>query len=115
MIGLPTTHSHEQATQDIDKLKKEILAYIEQTYKKKYVGDLNVNIIKPYGYQVTFGLNVPEKPLVISAQLDYCSFLKFIKQEIHDRRMDMVKYFIGVMNLPYQCQTDTSCACRKTN
>lgn len=105
----------DQVIQDIDDIKQNILTYIQELYKKKYVGELIVKTIQPYGYQVTFGLNVTEKPLVVAAQLNKCSFLKFIKQDIRDRSMDFVKYFKGIQMYPEYCQIDSSCSCQKTN
>ena len=49
------------------------------------------------------------------AQLDTCDFIKFIKKEIKERSMDLVKYFIGIQTLPEQCEINTSCSCQKMN
>lgn len=115
MIGLKVDTTQEQAIQDIDNIKQEILTYIQKYYKKQYIGELNITRIKPNGYKVVFGLNVPERPLTIMAQLNMCDFIKFMQQEIKDRRLDFVKFFTGVQNYPEQCQVDTSCSCRKQN
>lgn len=115
MIGLNQDMKQDQATQDIDNIKQEILTYIQKCYKKKYIGELNISCIKPYGYKVVFGLNVPERPLTIMAQLNKSDFINFIQKEIRDRNMDLVKYFKGIQNIPEQCQVNTSCLCQKQN
>lgn len=84
----------------VNNIKNQILCFIEQKYHKKYVGKLWVNKLEPLGFQVKFGLNNNDKPLVISAELPEKEFLKFIKQEIHDRRMDFVQYFTGYRYYP---------------
>jgi len=55
-----------------------------------YLGSLIILKLDPVGYQVKFGLNNIDKPLVISAELPDTQFIKFIEKEIHDRRMDFV-------------------------
>lgn len=96
----------------MEEIKNEILEFIKQLYHKKYIGKLIVTEIKPIGYQVKFGLNNIDKPLVISAELPKDQFLKFMYQEIKDRRMDFVKYFIGVKTYPNQgCNYNKSCSC----
>lgn len=86
-----------------EELKQIILCLIEKHYKKKYIGKLKIIDLNPIGYQVKFGLNNVDKPLVISAELDDKSFIKFMEHEIIDRGMDLVKYFMGVKSYPDQC------------
>lgn len=93
--------SEEQVIQNI---KQYILEQIKQLYKKEYTGKLWVSELNPIGYQIKFGMNNNDKPLVISAELECNQFLKFMRKELIDRRMDLVKYFIGVKTYPDQCQ-----------
>lgn len=115
MIGLSQDMKQNQVAQDIDNIKQEILTYIQKYYKKQYIGELNISYIKPYGYKVVFGLNVPERPLTIMAQLNESDFIIFIQKEIKNRNMDFIKYFKGTQNIPEQCQINTSCLCQKQN
>lgn len=91
----------EKVIQDI---KEYILEQIRQLYKKEYTGKLWISKLNPIGYQIKFGMNNDDKPLVISAELEYCDFLKFMRKELRDRGMDLVKYFIGVKTYPDQGQ-----------
>lgn len=99
-----------QVIQDIDgNLKQKILELIERIYCKKYIGTLEVKHIKPIGVTVRFGLNNDEKPIYISAELDDISFLKYIEKELHSRHFDIVKYFLGYKEYPYNCHSDRRC------
>lgn len=115
IIGEKQSIIEDQVTQDIDNIKNEILSYIQEHYKAQYIGELKITKIEPIGFKVVFGLNAPERPLTIMAQLDTCDFIKFIKKEIKERSMDLVKYFIGIQTLPEQCEINTSCSCQKMN
>ncbi len=93
-----------------EEIKQKILSLIEEIYKKKYIGKLWVRKMTPIGFQAKFGLNNDDKPLVITAELSDKDFIKFMRQELIDRRMDFVKYFIGVKTYPDQCQNfNTKC------
>ena len=83
-----------------DELKQTILCLIEQLYNKKYIGKLWIKNLTPIGYQIKFGINNDDKPLVISAELPEDEFIKFMKNELRERRLDYVKYFIGVKTYP---------------
>lgn len=96
----------------LEEIKQAILCTIEQQYKKMYLGSLIILKLEPIGYQVKFGLNNIDKPLVISAELPDTQFIKFMEKEIHDRRMDFVQYFEGYQTYPNSCcEFDSSCAC----
>ena len=100
----------EQVIQDIDgNLKQKILDLIERIYCKKYIGTLEVNHINPIGVTVRFGLNNDEKPIYISAELSDDDFMIFIEKELHSRRLDIVKYFLGYKDYPYNCNIDRRC------
>ncbi len=87
----------------LNELRKQILCLFEEQYKKRYTGHIWIKELQPVGYEVKLGINNDDKPLVISAELPYNQFLQFIKKEIHDRRMDFVKYFMGYKIYPDQC------------
>ena len=58
----------------------KLLQAIEDTYQKKYVGVLKIEKLEPIGFKVSLGH--PDKPLVVSAELDEDSFIKFFIQEL---------------------------------
>ncbi len=87
----------------IEEIKCTTLQMIEQVYQKKYIGKLEVSRLNPIGLQVKFGMNNVDKPIVISAQLDDQSFLKFLKDELRTRGLNTVEYFIGVKSYPDTC------------
>lgn len=76
---------------------------LNRKHYKKSISETKIIDLNPIGYQVKFGLNNVDKPLVISAELDDKSFIKFMEHEIIDRGMDLVKYFMGVKSYPDQC------------
>lgn len=81
-------------------LAVNILKAIENTYKKKYVGVLKVKKLQPFGYSISLGLNTPEKPIVIAAQIDNEEdFIKFFIQELRVGRFHEVKYFSTYRNV----------------
>lgn len=96
----------------IEEIKYTILQIIEEVYNKKYIGKLEVVRLSPIGLSVKFGMNNVDKPIVISAQLNDTDFLKFIKQELRDRGLNTVKFFIGVKTYPDNCNTKNS-SCNK--
>ncbi|MCD8210507.1 MAG: hypothetical protein LUC37_03055 [Prevotella sp.] len=64
----------------------------------------------PIGYHVSLGMSVPDKPIVICAELEDDKFLEFFKQELKQRSFHFHDY--GELNLrdPYLCERpDTSC------
>lgn len=87
----------------IEEIKCNILRIIEQVYNKKYIGKLDIIRLDPIGLQVKFGMNNVDKPLVISAELDDESFLKFLKEELRVRGLNTVQYFLGVKSYPDNC------------
>lgn len=86
--------------------------YILDIYKKEYIGKIKVQKLDPIGYSIHLGLSVPNRPLVIYAELEDDKFLKFLKQELRARSSHLAYY--GKLDLvyPYDCSPrDTSCDC----
>lgn len=80
---------------------RKLLQAIEDTYKKRYVGTLKIEKLNPIGFKVSIG-NV-DKPLVISAELDEDSFIKYFIQELRTSRLHEVIYFEGVRSPDEYC------------
>lgn len=97
-------------TQD---LRQVILTFIEDYYGKKYIGKLRVTSLPYKGYKVEFGMNTPDQPMVIQAELDDDKFLSFIKEEIKAKRFDVRSF--GQVNLrnPYSCESTSGPCCEK--
>lgn len=92
-------------------MKEEILQIIRDLYCCEYTGLLKVEDI-PGGYCLTIGLNNDEKPLRISASLDKENFLKFIREELRQRRLDGVSYYYGYQHYADPgCPINQSCSC----
>ena len=90
----------------METLEQAILDIIQSEYCKKYTGLLKVERLQPNGILVKLGLNTPEKPIQIAAQLEDEQFLKFFRQELRERNLNTVKYFDGVQTIvesPYNC------------
>mgnify|MGYP000628799032 CR=1 FL=1 len=83
-----------------EELKNCILELIEMLYHKRYIGKLWVTKLEPVGYKVVFGLNNVERPITISAEMHDKPFLKFVKDELLNRRFDKVEYFEGYKTFP---------------
>lgn len=100
----------------IKEIENAILQTIEEVYNKKYIGKLFITRLDPIGLSVKFGMNNVDKPIVISAQLDDVSYLKFLRQELRDRGLHTVQYFLGVKSYPDNCNNpiNKSCACNET-
>lgn len=79
---------------DITMVGHKLLEAIENTYKKRYVGVLKVEKLEPIGFKVSLGHS--DKPVVISAELDEDSFIKYFIQELRVSRLHEVEYFEGV-------------------
>ena len=98
------------------EIEQAILNCFTEVYKVKYIGTLKVERLKPIGLKVRLGIMNDYKPMYISAELDDNQFLKYFKQELYDRNLDMVEFFKGVKNYPDDClEFDDRCGCHKTN
>ena len=71
-----------------------------QIYSKEYVGKLKLKELlttdnQHRGYKLTLGMNNVDKPLIISFEGDEKGYLKFLRQELRDRRLGDTHYFLG--------------------
>jgi hypothetical protein len=71
-----------------------------QIYSKEYVGKLKLEELlttdnQHRGYKLTLGMNNVDKPLIISFEGDEKGYLKFLRQELRDRRLGDTHYFLG--------------------
>lgn len=94
-------------TEELEQVTRE---YILDIYKKQYIGKIKIQKLDPIGYSIHLGLHVPERPLVIYAELEDSKFLKFLRQELKTRRLDSVHY--GELNLIYPSK-NTECICQQ--
>ena len=91
--------------------KENILCLIEAIYHKKYIGTLEVSKLNP-GWRVRLGMNNTDKPIIISAELPDDKFLKFFREELLNRDLDSVSYFLGYKEYPDNgCPIKSSCKC----
>lgn len=75
-------------------------------YHRQYIGKIRIQKLDPIGYSVQLGLQTPDKPITIYAELEDAEFLKFIKQDLRDRRFNLI--YFGELQLRYP----TDCAPR---
>lgn len=96
----------------ITDLEQVIQDYFRDIYHKRYLGKLDIEKLEPVGYCIKLGMDHPNQPITIYAELEDEKFLKFLKQELKDRRFNLVYY--GKLNLlhPYDCNPrNTACKC----
>lgn len=94
------------------ELEQVIRDYIRDIYKKEYIGKIKIEALDSTGYCVKLGMDTPEQPITIYAELDDEAFLKFIKKELRSRNFHLVEY--GELNklYPYDCgPRNTKCGC----
>lgn len=95
--------------QELEQVTQE---YLLDIYKVKYIGKLTVKKLTPFGYQVSLGMNTPECPIVIYAELKDKEFLRFLKEELRSRRLDMVSYGKLSKTMRPECNTiNKACSC----
>lgn len=96
---------------NIQDLEQVIRDYLRDIYKKEYIGKMTVEAINPIGYKISLGLGVSNRPTIIYAELEDKAFLKFLKQELRDRRFNLIDY--GELNLRYptNCRPENQPCC----
>lgn len=100
-------------TQDIEQATLE---FIRTFYHKEYVGKIKVDKLDPIGYSVTLFPQGQYVPHTIYAELDDKKFLKYLREEIRNRKYHLQWY--GELNHrePDLCYLiNKSCACQTTN
>lgn len=76
----------------IEELEQVIRKYILDIYDKEYIGKIYIEKLDPIGYSVKLGMNVPNKPVTIYAELEDQKFLKFLREELKSRYFNLVHY-----------------------
>jgi len=94
------------------ELEQVIQEYLMDIYHKKYIGKLDIQKLDPIGYCIKFGINYPEKPMVIYGELKDEDFIKYLKRELKDRRFNLIYYGKLFLTQPYNCEPiNKSCNC----
>lgn len=94
------------------ELEQVIHEYLRDIYKSQYIGKLKVSKLKPQGYEIRLGMNTPECPYIIYAELDDSSFLKFLYNELRSRKLDRVFYGKLFKTMPPECNIiNKACSC----
>lgn len=94
------------------ELEQVIHEYLMDIYKMKYIGKLKVEKLVPFGYQISLGMNTPECPCIIYAELKDWEFLRFLKEELKQRKLDMVSYGKLFKVMPPECnEINKACSC----
>lgn len=96
----------------VQDLEQVIQEYFLDIYKKKYIGKMEIQKLDPIGYSIKLGMDHPAQPTTIYAELEDKAFLKFLKQELKDRRFNLIYYGKLQMTYPYDCNPrNTACSC----
>lgn len=94
------------------ELEQVIRGYILDIYKKEYIGKITIQKLHSVGYCIRLGMNTPENPIIIYAELDDQKFLKFLKKELIDRRFNLLHQGELQLTYPYECYPiNKSCNC----
>lgn len=94
------------------ELEQVIRDYFLDIYKKEYKGEIHIQKLNPIGFSIKLELSMRNKPLTIYAELEDKSFLKFLKQELKDKRFNLIYY--GKLDLvnEYDCSPiNKACCC----
>ena len=94
------------------ELEQVIRDYILDIYKKEYTGKIYVKKLDPVGYYIQLELSMRNKPMTIYAELGDKAFLKFLRQELKDKRFNLIYY--GRLDLvnKYDCNpVNRPCGC----
>lgn len=94
----------------VQELGQVIQEYIMDIYNSKYIGKIWINKLNPIGYEIKFGMNTPECPDIIYAELEDKAFLKFLKEELKHRCFNTIHYGKLQKIMPSEC-INKSCSC----
>lgn len=93
------------------ELEQVIREYLLDIYNSEYIGKLKVEKL-PLGYQISLGMNTPECPIVIYAELEDKEFLKFLREELRMRKLNTVFYGKLFKTMPPECnKVNRACSC----
>lgn len=94
------------------ELKQVIQDLFRDIYNKIYIGKLDIEKLNPIGYCIKFGMDRPEKPTVIYAELEDKDFIKFLKEQIKSMRINLLHHGKLYLTYPYDCNPiNTQCNC----
>lgn len=94
------------------ELEQVIHEQLLDIYKAKYIGKLKVIKLYPIGYEIQFGMNTPECPDIIYAELEDKEFLEFLRNELKHRRFNTIFYGKLSKTMPLECNTiNKACSC----
>ncbi len=88
-------------------LERVIRDYIRELYDMEYKGSLEVTELDPVGYCIKLGMDTPDKPVLICVELEGDALLKYLRQELINRRLGQVYY--GKLELVQPCPARTAC------
>ena len=80
----------------IQDIEQATLDFIKIYSKKEYIGKINVSKLDPLGYEVTLYPQGEYVPLVFYAELDDENFIKYLKEEVRNKKFHLSNY--GVLN-----------------
>lgn len=95
----------------ISELEQVIQDYFMAIYRKKYIGKLSIKKLDPVGYYIRLGMDRVTQPTIIYAELPDKEFLKFLKQQIKDMRVNLT--YNGKLDLAYYPYQPTDCYDKK--
>lgn len=96
----------------IQELERVIREYIMDIYNVEYIGKIKIEKLKPYGYLIKLGLNSPECPYIIYAELKDKEFLEFLRKELRDMKLTSVFYGKLEKIMPPECNVvNRACSC----
>ena len=96
----------------VQDLEQAIHDYILTIYHKEYIGKLEITKLNPIGYCVKLGMDISDQPITIYAELEDEKYLKFLKQELKDRRFNLSYFGKLSLKYPYECNPiNTECNC----
>lgn len=96
----------------IQDLEQVILEYIRDIFKKEYIGKIVIKKLNPIGYSVSLFPQGQYHPHVFDAELEDDKFLKYLKQELRNRRYHLQWYAELNLRDPVPCvPIKKSCSC----
>lgn len=95
--------------QELEQVTRE---YMLDIYKAEYIGKMKVEKVQPFGYLIKLGLNTPECPYIIYAELKDKEFLEFLREQLKTMKLHMVFYGKLFKTMPPECNTvNRACSC----
>lgn len=96
----------------IPDLEQVIQDYLMDIYHRKYIGKIDIKKLDPIGYCIKLGMQTPNQPITIYAELEDDKFLKFLKQDLKDRRFNLIYFGELQLRYPADCwPRSRKCSC----